>query len=391
MKKILFISHDANRAGAQILLLRFIKKLAQDSDFQITILLKHGGPLVSEFEATAPTYYWHSPAAPSGRLLGRLLRQRESTVNLVTQFLGENFDLVVSNTVTNGDLLEDLRALACPVVTYAHELEIGISMYTSPEAFARTLRHSDFYLACSRVQRQRYIDNYGIAPDRIDYLPSLLPEEMGQADALPEPSAELRTELNLPVDALLVGCMGTLDWRKGLDVFIQLARLVPQTIDGLPVRFVWVGGNHQHVEYKIIVEDARRLGLQERLIFIENQPNPLAYMVCFDVFALPSREEPYPLVVLEAALLGKPTVCFDQAGGAREVVEQDAGFVCDYLDTNQMADRIGLLLRDETLRQRMGRTARQKVRLRHAGQPAMTVLLGLLEKYMAPVPHPTLS
>ncbi|MCY7350555.1 MAG: glycosyltransferase family 4 protein [Cytophagaceae bacterium] len=391
MKKILFISHDANRAGAQILLLRFVKKLAQYPDFQITILLKHGGPLVSEFEAVAPTFFWNPPAPPPNRLLGRLLRHRQHPANLLPKLEAEGFDLVVSNTVTNGDLLEELQSLRCPVVTYAHELEIGISMYTSPEAFARTLCRSDFFMACSRVQRQRYIANYGIDPARIDYLPSLLPDEATNVDDLIGRSADLRRQLNLPVDALLVGCMGTFDWRKGVDVFIQLARLVPPQIQDIPVYFIWVGGSHQHVEFKTITEDARRLGLQERLIFIENRPNPLEYMACFDVFALPSREEPYPLVVLEAALLAKPIVCFDQSGGAREVVEDDAGFICDYLDINRMADCLTTLLTDETLRQRMGQVARQKVQQRHSEQRAMNVLIGLLQKYMAPVPYPTLS
>ncbi|MBC7892444.1 MAG: glycosyltransferase family 4 protein, partial [Sphingobacteriaceae bacterium] len=280
-------------------------------------------------------------------------------------------------------LLESLRELGGPLVTYAHELEIGISQYTSPDAFALTLRYSDFFMACSWVQRERYISHYGLDPARIDYLPSLLPDSPQETAQIRDAAPWLRPRLNLPADALLVGCMGSLDWRKGIDVFVQLARHLPETLDGRPIRLVWVGGSHAQAEYKTVAEDVRRLGWSSRFLFIENQPNPLEYMACFDVFALPSREEPYPLVVLEAALLEKPVVCFDGAGGARELVETDAGFVCDYLDAEAMAGAINHLLRDQPLRQRMGRVARQKVLERHADDHAMGVFVALLHNYSA--------
>lgn len=384
MKKILFVSHDANRAGAQILLLRFLKKLAERADVPFHILLKHGGPLAADFEKLAPTFYAHPPNGPR-RGLRRLLRRSNAAFSVLPQLLGESYDLVVSNTVTNGELLAELSGLNCPIVTYAHELEIGIGMYTTPEAFALTLRHSDFFMACSRVQRDRYIANYGLDPARIDHLPSLLPDETGHTAQLLGQSSRLRRQLGLPADALLVGCMGTFDWRKGIDVFVQLVRRVPETIAGKTVVFVWVGGSHGQVEYKTVAEDVRRLGLRNRVVFIDNQPNPLEYMACFNVFALPSREEPYPLVVLEAALLEKPVVCFDQSGGAREVVQDDAGVVCDYLDTESMAHELTRLLGDEPLCRQMGKAGRQRVLAQHSDERAMSEFLRLLEKYSAPV------
>lgn len=385
MKKFLFVSHDANRAGAQILLLRFLKKLAERADVQFHILLKHGGPLAADFEQLAPTVYAYPPEDRRRRAWRRLLRRPVASAGGLSRLGGETYDLVVSNTVTNGDLLAELASLGCPVVTYAHELEIGISMYTTPEAFALTLRHSDFFMACSRVQRERYIANYGLDSARIDYLPSLLPEETAHTAELLGQSDRLRRQLGLPADALLVGCMGTFDWRKGIDVFVQLARLVPDAVGGRPVRFVWVGGSHGQVEFKTVAEDVRRLGLRERVIFVENQPNPLDFMACFDVFALPSREEPYPLVVLEAALLEKPVVCFDQSGGAKELVHDDAGVVCDYLDTECMAREIAVLLADEPRRRRMGQTGRRRVLDQHHDDLAMREFLRLLEKYSTPV------
>jgi glycosyltransferase involved in cell wall biosynthesis len=88
-------------------------------------------------------------------------------------------------------------------------------------------------------------------------------------------------------------------------------------------------------------------------------------MNLFDVFTLTSREDPYPAVVLEAAALGKPIVCFQQSGGAPEFVEGDCGFVVPYLDVEAMAGRIAELLDDDDLRTRLGEAARRKVGMQH--------------------------
>ena len=78
-----------------------------------------------------------------------------------------------------------------------------------------------------------------------------------------------------------------------------------------------------------------------------------------------SREDSYPLVCLEAASLAKPILCFDRAGGEREFVEEDCGFVVPYLQVEMMAERTLELLGSAELRQRMGERAKAKVRERH--------------------------
>jgi glycosyltransferase involved in cell wall biosynthesis len=55
---------------------------------------------------------------------------------------------------------------------------------------------------------------------------------------------------------------------------------------------------------------------------------------------LTSKEDPYPLVVLEAALQKVPTIAFSQAGGAPEFIGDDGGSVVDYLDTEMAASAI---------------------------------------------------
>jgi glycosyltransferase involved in cell wall biosynthesis len=79
-----------------------------------------------------------------------------------------------------------------------------------------------------------------------------------------------------------------------------------------------------------------------------------------DVFTLPSREDPFPLVVLEAMALARPVVGFD-VGGVREQLD-DTGVVVDAEDVSAMANAVVALLDDEAERRRLGALAAERVR-----------------------------
>jgi glycosyltransferase involved in cell wall biosynthesis len=108
----------------------------------------------------------------------------------------------------------------------------------------------------------------------------------------------------------------------------------------------------------------KKMGLNN-VIFVPSNPTPLDYFNCFDVFALTSRIDPYPVVCLESAALGKPIICFDKAGGMPELVEDDCGFVVPYLDIPAFTEKVVTLYEDRALCRQLGLAARMKVTSRH--------------------------
>src|SRR5690606_13273171 len=97
---------------------------------------------------------------------------------------------------------------------------------------------------------------------------------------------------------------------------------------------------------------------------------------------LSSREDPYPLVVLEAALQEIPVVCFEDAGGAPELIEADAGFVVPFLDINAASDAVIQLILDPGLRQIMGGKGRRKVLERHNTDKSIGKIEAIIQKYL---------
>ena len=190
----------------------------------------------------------------------------------------------------------------------------------------------------------------------------------------------LRRELKLPEDAFIVGSSGTRHWRKGPDLFIELARSVRNKL-GAPIHFVWIGGGDK--EQRCAVDrDIAKAGLGTNVHFLEAKTNPLDYFADFDVFALTSREDPFPLVCLEVASLGKPILCFDKAGGEPEFVEKDCGFVVPSLDVDAMADRVIELYNNRKLLRQLGQNAAQKVRSRHTLEANAPKIAAIMERYL---------
>jgi glycosyltransferase involved in cell wall biosynthesis len=380
MKNILFVGHDANRAGAQILLLRFLKLLKNHPDFKFSILLKEGGIIEKEFEEIGTTYYWTENKKVSFvqkikyKILGR---KAEKTTEILLLLSKQKFDLIVSNTVTNGKILDALYILAIPIISYVHELEIGIQQYTSIKDFQTTKEISDSYIACAESVKENLIKNHNIDATKIKVLPSLLPQSSINFVSSESKKVALKNKYNIPENAFLVGGMGTVDLRKGVDIFLKVANQLKEKKE---IYFFWVGGQNTEIEFKIFKIDIDRLDLKN-VIFQTSIKNPLDFMDVFDVFFVSSREDPYPLVVLEAAMLSKPILCFDKAGGAKDFVEEDCGFVVDYLDVDEVVAKIIELKENPTLRKEFGNSARKKALDRHNQKIAFETFVEILNTF----------
>lgn len=78
------------------------------------------------------------------------------------------------------------------------------------------------------------------------------------------------------------------------------------------------------------------------------------------LFVLSSRYEGLPMVLLEAQAFGLPIVAFRCKCGPEDVVSDgETGFLVDEGDIAALADRMALLMDDESMRKRMGQKAKE--------------------------------
>ena len=126
------------------------------------------------------------------------------------------------------------------------------------------------------------------------------------------------------------------------------------------------------------MHDCRIGGLEDRIRFIGSRSPVAKYYMAADLLALTSREDPCPLVNMEAMESGLAVVAFDGAGGAPEVLG-DAGVCVPYLDLGAMAGAVRSLLHDDELRHEMGRRGQARIRGRFSWPRFMEGFLEILE------------
>lgn len=366
-RRLLVVCHAATRTGAPILLLNFLRWLKTNTDFSFEIVVTGSGPLVSQFAELAPTHV-RDPHTFAQRVLRRLLGvERWNRIDDWTfrrRMRRRRFDLAYVNTVCPVRQIKVMAALGCPVLCHVHELDYAVKVMVGYRNLADALPHVRHFVAASGAVRDYLTGRWAVPASKITLVHEFV-TTTPNAGSESGGRAKMRAELRLGPDEILVGGCGALDWRKGSDLFLHVARLVQAHPCGGKIRFLWVGANKDEMDYLNFEHDVLACGLQSRLTVIEKVPNPRDYFAAMDIFALTSREDPFPLVMLEAASLGLPMVCFESSGGGPEFAETDAGVKVPYLDTVAFAEQLVSLAGNPETRSALGRKAQAKLEGRY--------------------------
>jgi glycosyltransferase involved in cell wall biosynthesis len=155
-----------------------------------------------------------------------------------------------------------------------------------------------------------------------------------------------RAKFKLPHDAFLLLFVGDLRTpRKNLGTVLKALTLLPQHVQ------IAVAGYLPGSPYP---EEARALGIADRVHFLGLVKEMPALMHSVDAFVFPSRYEAMSLSLLEAMAAGLPVVTARTAGGA-EIITPECGIVLDDPDDPRtLADAIGRLADDDDARRAMG-------------------------------------
>jgi glycosyltransferase involved in cell wall biosynthesis/predicted O-methyltransferase YrrM len=358
-ENIIIVVHETSRTGAPILGWNIAQHLAQRYNvFTVTL---GGGALKPEFEALSIEV--HEPFSAARR------DSQDIADELRPLFTGRVFKYAIINSIESRWAIEVCARHSVPTLLLMHEFASYVSPLASLRAAfdrateivfpAPIVARSSLHAVPTLPNRKVHIEPQGM---------SLIPAS--NTVKKPPPSNELEAlSKERKKGAFVVIGAGSVNIRKGVDLFISVAAAVQRLGPKRAIRFIWVGDGYRPNEdmgYSVYLkEQVERSGLEAVFTFIEEVSDLEPIYELAHAFLLTSRLDPLPNVSIDAAHRGIPIICFRDASGTADLMLTDRNTaigVVAHLDPAAAADLIGGLASDEQARMRMADATKKLAR-----------------------------
>ncbi|TKC55813.1 glycosyltransferase [Pedobacter hiemivivus] len=319
MKRILFITPTFGYTGSEMLLWYSLSHLNQDK-FKAYLFSKKNGKLIetlpSHIKSFVPYKIGNNKFNKILRVFLKWLKIDPLRFQLSRIQKTIKADYWYVNTIVNPEVYQIASDLGVKVVTHVHELPLayGFIAYKEMESL---LNYSQLIIGCSKAVCDKIV---GMGKTSVHLFYGFV----DQAKIRISKNAELlRKELGFEENDYIWAVSGKTTFTKGIDFLIPLLERLPAN-----VKILWIGGEENTGLYYYVKKTIAERFAGKVLFTGEQKDDYYNYLNCSNAFLLLSREDSFPLVMLEAAVLGKPIVGFN-SGGIKEFVEEKMGIVVD--------------------------------------------------------------
>jgi|SRR5579863_1975122 len=214
-------------------------------------------------------------------------------------------------------------------------------------------RFTDYYAAiCSDVE-QTWIARGIVSPERVAVIYNGVDPETVCRPI--DPDAK-RAELNIPLNAPIIGTIGRLEPQKATD---HLVRVFPSILSVFPDAHLVIVGNGPL--YRRTCGLVGELGLSARVHLLGWREDATDLIAIMDVFCLPSLREGFSVALLEAMAHARPIVCTRVAGNPEAVADGETGLLVPVADPAALSKALLELLREREIAREMGRRGRERL------------------------------
>jgi len=326
-RPILVVTHDCHPHGAQFLTLE-MARLIKDMGHPVSILALGEGPLQADFAEVGPMLSTSSSSEDDIRLFLAGLRR-------------SGYAQAITSTVVSGRIVPLLKAEKFQVVSLVHEMAGVIRDMKLEEHAAAIAELADAVVFPGDLVRNQFRDLTPVDPRKTLSRPQGVLRKNPFKSRVDEARQIVWDRHGLAHGTSIILSVAFVDFRKGPDLFVDVAQEVLQTRPD--AAFIWIGHVDPPMESEVVAKIAR-LGIGDRVIFAGFNRDPMEYYAAASVYALTSREDPFPNVVLESAEVGVPVVAFEGASGASDFVVAQGGLLATRFDPRDFASKVTQLL-----------------------------------------------
>ncbi|WP_017558469.1 glycosyltransferase [Nocardiopsis baichengensis] len=257
---------------------------------------------------------------------------------LIADHLGQSApDVVVGTRAGINVLLARLRPEGAAVVGQEH-LTYGMYDRALLRVMARDYRRLDAVCPVTETDARTYRSRMRLPGVRVQAVPNCVPAPALRSEGAGPPS---------------VVAAGRVTGMKGFDLLLEaFARVAPDHPDWT----VRVFGRGRGLEARR--RQVHALGLEDRAFMMGAHPRMDEVWPMASLCAVPSRDEPFGMILVEAMRTGVPVLSSDCPHGPAEIVRQgEDGLLVANEDPDALARGLDRLMGDDGLRARMGAAA----------------------------------
>ncbi len=359
--KVLFYNHTGRVSGAERVLLLALTSL--DKDLIQPTLVAPGGDLAREAADIGV------PCLEIGELNARFTIRPDKLIRYTASLIGTVLDLRSKIAESDPDVIHansiraGIAALFAthgtkrPVIWHVHDelkthpLSTAIRVLVRRSKRCRVVAVSKA-TAASFAGRFWKTANITVVHNAVD---------LNKIDAVSSPR-KLKDQFGFGDDDFLFGIVGQITPRKGQ---LELIRAFASSVERMPAAKLLIVGapifNDDHLYQEKLVETARALGIEDRVLFLGQRSDAIAIMKELDALVINSSSEAFVMVAIEAMACGTPVIATD-VGGMREMIEhQYSGLLVDFGDEKHLIYAMTTIYADGRRRQLFADRGREKV------------------------------
>jgi len=239
-------------------------------------------------------------------------------------------------------------------------------------------KRTDFFISVADAMTEKALEAGIGNPEQFVTAYSAIEEDEFLGPVSEQRKKEFRQKYRISEDAVVLITIARLFELKGHDYIIESAKELSERFENAVWLFVGDGNLSQH--YK---EQVKQLGLAEKVKFTGLLPPsqiPLA-IASSDILVHCSLREGLARALPQALLCGKPAISFD-IDGAREVVNENTGFLVEPKNIEQLTKACAELIANEQLRKKLGDYGRESVKEKFAPETMVDTIEVIYRKLL---------
>lgn len=321
---VLLVSHDLSLSGAPLMLYS-VAKILKELGYFVVVVAPQDGALQKMYHAIDVSV-----------IVDELVFRQHPSF----ERFAKNFDYIICNTILSWPVVRQMQDLV-KTIWWVHEGQL-INSYLSDPQFVTTLKRaknivgvSDYNISFLKPYNSHITKLYNCCES------TLQPANTAVADG----------------DKVIFSLVGSIEPRKGHDVLIDaLEKVSPELLKKAEV---WIIGRTLDREYLNNLLDRINKLSSVKLIGEKSHAECMELMQQSHVVLNPSRDDPFPVVLVEAFCLGKTCVVSSNSGVAELIEDGQNGFIFKSENSEELAYKLRHILRNKQALGNIGSRARR--------------------------------